>query len=319
MTPIARRTRHHRHAGVRGPGRARRGRGLAFAAAALLSGLSGCAGAQAQEEIQSKAQQLVDRATLTAQQVMDPVNGKPAQRELRLSKGVMICPSVFKMGFLLAGSGGGCVLLARDANGSWSAPAFYSVGSGSVGFQVGVQDEQLVLFIMSQRGLNAILNTHFRLGATASASFATFGGGIEGATSTALDADIVALELNKGLFAGISLQGSFVNSDADADRAYYGQTVGPEDIVVAMRVNNPGDDPLRAVLTKLGSPVGVAEPGAAAPSDGAAGGYGPPRGGGYGAPQGSGPQGSGPQGSGPLPIAPEGGVQQQDLPPPRRG
>ena len=137
--------------------------------------------AVAQSEAQSEAQQLVDRATLTAEQVMDPVHGKPAERELRLSHGVLICPSVFKMGFLFAGAGGGCVLLARDAGGSWSAPAFYSVGSGSVGFQAGIQDEQLVLFIMSQRGLNAILNTHFRLGATASASFATFGGGIEGA------------------------------------------------------------------------------------------------------------------------------------------
>lgn len=226
-------------------------------ASLLLALLAGACTAAGQgftgENLQSKQQQLVDQATLTAQQVMDPITGKPAITELRLSKGIVICPSVFKMGFLIGGSGGGCVLLARDANGSWSAPAFYSVGSGSVGFQVGVQDEQLILFIMSQRGLNAILNTHFRLGATASASFATFGGGIEGATSTALDADIVALELNKGLYAGISLQGSFLNSDAQGDSAYYGQPVGPEDIVVAMRVNNPGDDPLRAVLTRLGT------------------------------------------------------------------
>ncbi len=262
--------------------------------------------AAAQSEAQSEAQQLVDRATLTAEQVMDPVHGKPAQRELRLSRGVLICPSVFKMGFLFAGAGGGCVLLARDAGGSWSAPAFYSVGSGSVGFQAGIQDEQLVLFIMSQRGLNAILNTHFRLGATASASFATFGGGLEGATSTALDADIVALELNRGLFAGVSLQGSFVNSDDGADRIYYGQSVGPEDVVVAMRVNNPGDDPLRSVLTRLGSPAGIANPGGPPPP-----GYRP-------GPAYAGPaQGEEPQGGGPMQIAPNGAVQQQNLPPPR--
>ena len=285
-------------------------RGLAagaFAASLLAGSFLPCA-AHAQSEAQSEAQQLVDRATLTAEQVMDPVRGKPAQRELRLSRGVLICPSVFKMGFLVAGAGGGCVLLARDANGSWSAPAFYSVGSGSVGFQVGIQDEQLVLFIMSQRGLNAILNTHFRLGATASASFATFGGGIEGATSTALDADIVALELNKGLFAGVSLQGSFVNSDGQTDRLYYGQVAGPEDIVVAMRVNNPGDDPLRAVLTRLGSPAGIANPGGPPPQN-----YRPPPGeAGFGS-------SAGPGAGAPMQIAPNGAVQQQDLPPPRRG
>ncbi len=272
----------------------------------LASAWLGAGQAAAQSEAQSEAQQLVDRATLTAEQVMDPVRGKPAQRELRLSRGVLICPSVFKMGFLFAGAGGGCVLLSRDANGSWSAPAFYSVGSGSVGFQAGIQDEQLVLFIMSQRGLNAILNTHFRLGATASASFAVFGGGIEGATSTALDADIVALELNKGLYAGISLQGSFVNSDGQMDRTYFGQTVGPEDIVMAMRVNNPGDDPLRSVLTRLGSPAGIANPGGPPPP-----GYRP-------APTYAGPaRDSVPPGGEPMQIAPSGSVQQQNLPPPR--
>ena len=180
--------------------------------------------------------------------------------------------------------------------------------SDLVGFQAGIQDEQLVLFIMSQRGLNAILNTHFRLGATASASFATFGGGIEGATSTALDADIVALELNKGLCAGVSLQGSFVNSDDGADRIYYGQSVGPEDVVVAMRVNNPGDDPLRSVLTRLGSPAGIANPGGPPPP-----GYRP-------GPAYAGPaRGEEPQGGGPMQIAPNGAVQQQNLPPPPRG
>ncbi len=276
-----------------------------FAVAVVAS----CAGARAQvgdAAVAAHQQLLVDKATLAAEQVMDPSSGKPALRELRLSRAVMICPSVFKMGFFLAGAGGGCVLLARDANGSWSAPAFYSLGSGSVGFQVGVQDEQLVLFIMSQRGLNALLNTHFRLGATASGSFATLGGGIEGATSTALDADIVALELNKGLYAGVSLQGSFINSDSAGDAAYYGQPVGPEDIVVAMRVNNPGDDPLRAVLTRDGAPVGIANPGAppgpayagARPVDGAGAGGGPD--------------------TTPMQLAPEGGgtVQQRSLPPP---
>jgi lipid-binding SYLF domain-containing protein len=274
-----------------------------FAAFLLVSMLtSGCQAEGDNAQVQAKQQQLVDQATLTAEAVMDPQNGKPAQRELRLSKGVVICPSVFKMGFLFAGSGGGCVLLARDANGSWSGPSFYSIGSGSIGFQAGVQDEQLVLFIMSQRGLNAVMNTHFRLGGSAQASFATFGGGIGGSTSTALDADIVALELNKGLFAGISVEGSFLNSDAQGDSAYYGQPVGPEDIVVAMRVNNPGDDPLRAVLTKYGSPVGVADLNAPATID-----SGSP------APYRTPAYQSGEQ---PIQLAPNAPVQQQSLPPP---
>ena len=275
------------------------------AKAALALALAAAIAPARAADIEARQQLLVDKATLAAEQVLDPNTGEPARRELRLSRAVLICPSVFKMGFLIAGAGGGCVLLSRDANGSWSAPAFYSLGSGSIGFQAGVQDEQLILFIMSQRGMNALLNTHFRLGATASASFATLGGGIEGATSTALDADIVALELNKGLYAGVSLQGSFINSDEQGDSAYYGQPVGPEDVVVAMRVNNPGDDPLRAVLTRAGSPAGIASPGAVRP-------YG-------GGPPGAGPDvASGGPDTGPMQIAP-GGVQQQDLPPPGSG
>ena len=118
----------------------------------------------------------------------------------------------------------------------------------------------------------------------------------------------MALELNKGLFAGISLQGSFVNSDSGADRTYYGQSVGPDDIVIAMRVNNPGDDPLRSVLTRLGSPAGIADLNAPSPP-----GY---RGGGN-AGYGGGNGYAGPSG-GPMPIAPNGSVEQQDLPPPHR-
>ena len=270
--------------------------GAVFAGSTLLAA---CQAEGDNAQVQAKQQQLVDQATLAAEAVMDPQTGKPAQRELRLAKAVVICPSVFKAGFFFAGSGGGCVLLARDANGSWSAPAFYSLGSGSFGLQAGLQDEQLVLFILSQRGLNAVLNTHFRIGGSAQASFAVFGGGIGGSTSTALDADIVALELNRGLFAGISVEGSFLNSDAQGDSAYYGQPVGPEDLVVAMRVNNPGDDPLRSILTKYGSPVGVADlnaPAGPLPAE-------PYRPGNAGSEE-------------PIQLAPNAPVRQQNLPPP---
>ncbi len=217
---------------------------------------------------QEQQQRLVDRATLSAQDVLDwRGNGDQAQRFLARAKGVVICPSIFRMAFIFGGSGGGCVLLARDGSGSWSAPAFYSMGSGSFGAQAGVQDAELMMFIMTRRGLTAIMDSHFKFGANASITFATLGAGMEGATTTALLADIVAVEKSSGLFAGLSLQGSMLSADSVGNRAYYGQPVGVEDIAVAMRVNNRGADPLRAVLMRYGN---YHQPMPASPARGAA-------------------------------------------------
>ncbi|MCQ8241784.1 lipid-binding SYLF domain-containing protein [Rhizosaccharibacter radicis] len=262
----------------------------------LTAGCGAGGGNQSQSERQQQQQQLVDRATLAAQDVLDwHQNGGSAQRYLAKAKAVMICPSIFRMSFVLGGSGGGCVLLARDGAGSWSAPAFYSMGSGSLGIQAGIQDAEIMLFIMSRKGLTAIMDSQFKFGADASIALATLGGGMEGAATPALTADIVAVEKTRGLFAGISLQGSSLSSDSVGDRAYYNQPVGPVDILVAMRVNNPGADPLRSTLMRFQNANRGATPAAGLP------------------PAGSAPE----QGAGPMQLAPTGAVQQQSLPPPR--
>ncbi len=280
----------------------------ALLAGALLGAALPGTRALAQSGRQQQQQELVDRATLTAQDVLDWRDNDPTERHLLArSRGVMICPSIFRMSFLFGGSGGGCVLLSRDANGSWSAPAFYSIGSGSFGLQAGVQDAQVMLFILTRRGLTAVMDSQFKIGADASLAFATLGVGMEGATTAALRADIVAVEKARGLFAGIALQGSIMSSDSVGDRAYYGQPVGPEDIVVAMRVNNPGADPLRAVLMRYGSAGPVQPPPSYGPP-----GYGPPA---YGQRPGAYAQPS--DANGPMQLAPTGPVQQQSLPPPR--
>ena len=244
---------------------------------------------------EQRQQELVDRATLTAQDILGWRQDDEGQKLLPHAKAVMICPSIFRMSFLFGGSGGGCVLLARDGAGSWSAPAFYSMGSGSFGLQAGIQDAEVMLFILTRKGLTAMLDSHFRIGGDASLAFATLGLGVEGATTAALRADIVAVEKTRGLFAGIALQGSIMSSDSIGDRAYYGQPVGAEDIVVAMRVNNPGADPLRATLMRFGPAAAPAyrQPAYRQPAYG---------------------QGAD---TGPIQLAPTAPVQQQPLPPPR--
>ena len=284
---------------------------MSLVAPAFVAAFSLVQPAQAQmvtSNQQEKQQRLVDRATLSAQDILDwRADGNQAQRLLSRARGVVICPSIFRMSFLFGGSGGGCVLLARDGSGSWSAPAFYAMGSGSFGLQAGVQDAELMMFVMTRKGLTAIMDSHFKLGANASVTLATLGVGMEGATTTALRADIVAIERSSGLFAGVSLQGSVLSYDGAGNHAYYGQPVGVEDIAVTMRVNNPGADPLRAVLMRYGSgrPAAAAMP--VRPQDSP---YPPPYHPGqtYGGNTGINESGT------PLQLAP---VRSQPLPPPR--
>ncbi len=255
-------------------------------------------------------QELVDRATLAVGEVLSDREGAEARDLMPRARAVMICPRVFRAGFLFGGEGGGCVLVARGGQGTWSSPAFYSMGGGSFGLQAGIQDAEVVMMILTDVGLRAVMDSQFRIGADASVAFVTIGGGVEGATTAALNADIVAFARTRGLFAGISLQGSVMSSDSAGDEVYYGQPVGPIDIVKAMRVNNPGADPLRAALMRTGNEPAPAYAAGPPPPPPPPPGY--PQstyGGGYGGQTGYQPQ----QGYAASPAP----VQAQALPPPR--
>jgi lipid-binding SYLF domain-containing protein len=270
---------------------------LALAAALLF------APAAARADTPQGQQELVDRATLAAQEILDDAQGHDARELLPRARAVMICPRVFRAGFLFGGEGGGCVLLARGGAGSWSSPAFYSVGGGSFGLQAGIQDAEVMMMILTTNGLRAVMDSQFRLGADASVAVVTVGGGVEGATTTNLNADIVAFARTRGLFAGVSLQGSVMSSDSEGDQLYYGQPVGPVEIVMAMRVNNPAADPLRAVLMRYGTPNAPPPPAYSQPQTG----YQPQS---YAQQPPEQPQIG-------YAAAPSGPVQEQSLPPPR--
>lgn len=279
----------------------------AIAVAALLA--PGCARAQGEE------QTLVDRATLALQEMMTQTITQDPRIMLQRSRGAMICPRVFKAGFIIGGSGGGCVLLARAGNGTWSYPAFYGIGSGSVGFQIGIEDSALLMLVMTEHGLNAVMDSQFKLGADASIAVATIGGSVGGATTAAVGADILVYAESRGLFGGVSLEGSIMSLRSDWNAAYYGQPYAARQIVIQMVAANRGADPLREVLTRYGTPETV--PAAAPPPPPPP----PPMGGpgpgqtapGY-AP--AYPQGYG--GQQPVPLQPNAPVQQQPLPPPGR-
>lgn len=211
---------------------------------------------------QVEQQTLVDRSTLALQEMLGQgADGNAAMMNdaislLRRARAVVICPRLFRAGFILGGQGGSCVLVARDGAGSWSSPAFYHMGSGSIGLQIGVQDAMIMMTVLTDKGLSALMDSQFKIGADASIAIATIGGGISGATTAAAGADIVTFAKTRGLYAGIALDGSLLSARSDWNRAYYGQSYAARQIVVDMAAHNPGADPLRGALMRYGSGSG---------------------------------------------------------------
>jgi lipid-binding SYLF domain-containing protein len=263
-------------------------------------------------------QTLVDRATLSVQEMMTQTVSNDPKDLLRQARAVMVCPRIFKAGFFFGGEGGNCVLLARAGNGTWSYPAFYTIGSGSFGFQFGIEDNQLMMLIMTRHGLDAVLDSQIKLGANAGIAVATLGAGVQGSTTAAVGADIVAFAASRGLFGGVALEGSVMSTETDWNQSYYGQPFAARQLVVQMQGGNPGADPLRDVLTRYGTrnvrpPMPPPPPQGYAPPQQQ--GYAPPQQQGYAPPQQQGfapPQQQGyaqPQQQGYAPAYPQGGQQ----------
>lgn len=267
----------------------------------LMAGLLALVPGLAQAQLQTDAQALVDRATLALQDTLTLRASNQPRISLTHARAVAICPQILKAGFFFAGAGGHCVLAARAANGTWSYPAFYVMGSLSFGLQIGLQDSEVVFMIMTDRGLNAILNNNLKLGAGASVAIAVFGGGVQGDTTTAVGADILAFMISRGAFAGISLEGSVLSQLSEWDQQYYGAPLDARQIVMQMQGRNPGAEPLREMLTRYGAAVAPAvasyAPGYAgqAPGNGVAPDY----------------------AQRPVNLQPQAPIQQQALPPPR--
>ncbi|EKM98949.1 MULTISPECIES: lipid-binding SYLF domain-containing protein [unclassified Acidocella] len=214
-------------------------------AAALAAGTAAPA-------LAANPQHLVDSATLSLEDMMGGAQGSQAQDFLRKAKAVVVCPNVFKAGFFFGGEGGGCVMSARTADGGWSNPAIYSMGAGSFGLQIGVQNAEVMMIIMTTGGLNALLNSQFKIGADAGLSVATLGAGVNGAMSTATNADIISFSKSQGLYGGVSLSGTVLSNNAGAEQQYYGQQLDARQIVVDGQGNNPGANPLRQTLQRYG-------------------------------------------------------------------
>jgi lipid-binding SYLF domain-containing protein len=197
-------------------------------------------------------QATVDHAIGTLQDLRGDKEFGNARQLIRQARAVLIAPRIFKAGFFFGGEGGSAVLMVRGPGG-WSDPAFYTVASASFGLQIGAQESEMIMFVMSERALNALMQDRFKIGANAGIAVATLGSTVEGATTAHVGADIVVWASASGAYAGLSLDGTLIEPQLDGDAHYYGHPVTSSDIVIRRDVRNPG---ARALVRSIDSLAG---------------------------------------------------------------
>jgi SH3 domain-containing YSC84-like protein 1 len=198
------------------------------------------------------ARQLVEKAKLTVEQFQTDPNMGSLRDLAKKAKGMLILPQMIRAAFIVGGSGGSGVLVARDEKaGQWRGPAFYTLGGASFGFQAGADAAEVIILAMTERGVTKLLSPQVKLGADISVAAGPVGGGAAAATA-GLSADLISYSMAKGLYGGFSVDGSVAGVREALNHAYYGKPVSPTDILIKGAVKNPQAAPLIGAVAKLG-------------------------------------------------------------------
>lgn len=176
---------------------------------------------------------------------------------------IVILPTVLKGAFGVGGSYGRGLMICRSGEhytGPWGAPALYALEGVSIGFQLGGQSTDFVLLVMNPKGARSLLSSKVKLGADASAAAGPKGRTAEGATDVVMNAEILSYSRNKGLFAGISLEGSTLRSDGSANTKLYGKKLTAREIIVEHKVAVPACARQLVALLDSKSPKNLSDP-----------------------------------------------------------
>jgi len=176
---------------------------------------------------------------------------------------IVVLPSVKKGAFGIGGSYGRGVMVCRGGQhytGKWGAPALYALEGVSIGFQLGGQATDFVLLVMNPKGATSLLSSKVKLGADASAAAGPKGRTAEGATDIVMNAEILSYSRNKGLFAGVSLEGSTLRSDGSANEKLYGRKLSAKEIIREGKVGIPASAHELVSLLDKKSPVNKSDP-----------------------------------------------------------
>jgi len=202
----------------------------------------------------TEAERAMEAVSVLSEIMNIPENSIPEELMAR-AHGIAVIPHVVKGAFGIGGQWGKGLMSQRHEDGSWSSPSYIEIGGGSFGLQLGVQASDIVLVFTDEDGLKGILKGKLKLGADASATAGPVGRKAEIGTDVLLKSAVFAYSRSKGLFAGISLDGSVIGIDDSANRKIYGKPATGKEILLDGTVSaNSTLEPFVAELQKVSPP-----------------------------------------------------------------
>src|ERR1700736_1632101 len=185
----------------------------------------------------------LQNAGTVLKEIMDVPDNIP-QDLIDKARCVIVFPSVVKAAFIVGGSYGRGVMVCRtgkDFTGPWGAPAMMALEAGSVGFQIGGEATDFVILVMNNRGVDSLLRSKVKLGADASIAAGPKGRTATAETDASLRAEMLSYSRARGAFAGVSLQGSTLRPDNDANHRLYGKDASAQEIIIESKVREPAE------------------------------------------------------------------------------
>jgi SH3 domain-containing YSC84-like protein 1 len=205
--------------------------------ALLFSMAAGAIGFAQSDKLKDEAKQS-EKASQVLREIMDTPDKAIPDDLLDKAECVAVFPDVIKAGFIVGGRGGRGVASCRTAQG-WSAPAYFNLGGGSIGLQIGAQSTDFVLLFMNKEGLNHLLSDKFEIGGDASVAAGPVGRQAGASTDLKLESQILSYSRSKGLFAGLELKGVVIKPDKDDMRDVYGEGVTAKEVLQENKITAP--------------------------------------------------------------------------------
>ena len=198
---------------------------------------------------EQSAQSIIDDSISMINEISGQDDETNMAKTLKTSHAVALVPAMLKAGFILGGEYGEGLIL-RYENGKWYGPSFYNIGGGSFGLQLGAQKISLLLAVINEKGVNAFMSSKTKLGGDVGVAAGPVGRRAEAATDAQAKASIYSYSMSKGLFAGVSLEGSVISISVKRNKEYWGDKVSAKDAL-----QKPANDkiikPLIDALNKL--------------------------------------------------------------------
>ena len=198
---------------------------------------------------EQSAQSIISDSISMINEISEQGDAADMAKTLKTSHAVALVPSMVKAGFLIGGEYGEGLIL-RYENGKWYGPSFYNIGGGSFGLQLGAQKISLLLAVINEKGVNAFMSSKTKLGGDVAVAAGPVGRRAEAATDAQAKASIYSYSMSKGLFAGVSLEGSVISISVKRNKEYWGNKVSAKD-ALQKPANDKRIKPLIDALNKL--------------------------------------------------------------------